>query len=229
MQKLRKRVLAVEVFSVAGDVLRDDGQFFYTEFFQLFCFGNKILHGAAAESAADVGNGAVGTAVVAPLRDLEVRGIFGGGEYAVAAERDGILVVKAGVACLGFSLGGGSCPDSVHDVVQTADAEHRVHLGEFGEDFLAVAFRQASGNDDRLQVSVLFEPCDVENVVYGFFFRAFDEGAGIDDDDIRFGVLGGDFVSRLDDLVKHDLGIQLVLGATEGNKTDFHRDLTVFQ
>ena len=45
---------------------------------------------------------------------------------------------------------------------------------------------------------------------------------GVDDDDVRVDVLGGKLVPRGHDLVQHDLGVQLVFGATEGNKADFH-------
>ena len=50
-----------------------------------------------------------------------------------------------------------------------------------------------------------------------------DEGAGIDDDDVRFGGIRGHGHAGLGEVTDHDLGIDQVLGATQGDEAYFDR------
>ena len=50
-----------------------------------------------------------------------------------------------------------------------------------------------------------------------------DEGAGIDDDDVRLGGIRGHGHPGLGQVADHDLGIDQVLGATEGDEAYFDR------
>ncbi len=62
----------------------------------------------------------------------------------------------------------------------------------------------------------------VEDGVDGFLLRGVDEGAGIDDEDIGFVGIGGDVHAAAGGVAEHDLGIDEVLGAAEGDHADLH-------
>ena len=227
MDQLGQGVAAVEVLAVAGGVLCHQGQLLDAQSVHILGLGDHVLHGAGAELTADGGDGAVGTAVVTALGDLEVGGVIGGGQHAVTAQADGVLVLEGAVLLLGgevlllalllYGL------DSLHDVVDTAHAQEGVHLGELLENLLAVALGETARDDDTLEGAVLLEPGLVQDVVDGLLLGALDEGAGgIDDDDVRVDILRGELVARGHHLVEHDLGVQLVLGTAEGDESDLH-------
>ena len=69
---------------------------------------------------------------------------------------------------------------------------------------------------------MLFEPGNVKDILDGLLLCAFDERAGVDDDNVRLDILGRDLISRGINFVQHNLGVQLILGTTERNKSDFH-------
>ncbi len=76
-QERRQLVLAVQVRSIAGDVLGDDQQLLHAGVGQLPGLFQQGLHGAAAVVAPQGGDHAVGAVVVAALGDPQV-GIPGG-------------------------------------------------------------------------------------------------------------------------------------------------------
>ena len=224
--QLGQGIAAVEILAVAGGILSNQRQLLDAQGVHVLGLGHHVLHGTGAELAADGGDGAVGAAVVTALGDLEVGGVVGGGEDAVAAQTDGVLVLKGAIllAC-GDVLALGLlfyCLDGVHDVVDTAYAEKSVHLGQLLQDLLAVALGETARDDDALQGAVLLEPGLVQDVVDGLLLGAFNEGAGVDDDDVCVDILRGQLVARGHHLVEHDLGIQLVLGTAEGDESDLH-------
>ena len=106
--------------------------------------------------------------------------------------------------------------------MDTAHAEKGVHLGQLLQDLLTVALGQTAGDDDALQGAVLLKPGLVQDVVDGLLLGALNEGAGVDDDDVRVDILRGQLVARGHHLMEHDLGIQLVLGTAKGNESDLH-------
>ena len=215
-QKLGELVFSVKIDTVASGVLSYDSQLLYPEIFKVLCLADEIVHGAGAEFSADVGNCTVGAAVVAALCDLQVRRMVGSGQNSVATQLHGVFVLVRGISlALGYSL------DRVHDVVDTADAQNRVNLGELLEDRVAIALGQTARDDDALQIFVFLEPTDVDNVVDGLLFCAFDEGAGVYNYNVCLGLLSGDLVSRLSHVVEHYLGVQLIFGTAERYKSYF--------
>ena len=52
-------------------------------------------------------------------------------------------------------------------------------------------------------------------------FGRVDEGAGIDDEDVGFGGVGGEFHPGGAKVPEHDFGIDEIFCATEGDQTDF--------
>ena len=135
----------------------------------------------------------------------------GSGQHAVAAELDFVLVEEGGVsASLFFNV-----LDSLDDLVDRADAENGIDLGKFLENRLAVALGHAARDDDALEAFVLLEPGNIENIVDSFLFCRLDEGAGVDDDDISLGLVGRDLVARVEKVMKHNLGVELIFRTAE--------------
>ena len=60
-----------------------------------------------------------------------------------------------------------------------------------------------------------------ENSGDAFGFGRVDEGAGIDDEDVGFGGVGGEFHAGGAKMAEHDFGIDEIFCATEGDQTDF--------
>ena len=137
---------------------------------------------------------------------------------------DAAVLLKGGVA-FAFLFPFRDRAHGVHDVVDAAYAQYGVHLRQFFKNLLPVAFRQASRDNDRLQMPVLFQPGDIQDIVNGFFFCTLNKRAGIDDDNVCVNVLRCDLISRLHDFMEHDLGVKLIFGATQRNKSDLHSTL----
>ena len=110
--------------------------------------------------------------------------------------------------------------------MNASDTQQRVDLGQFLEDLLAVSLGNTARDDDRLQIVVLFQPGNIQNVVDRLLLGALDKRTGIDDHNIRLRLLGRDLISRLQNLMQHNLCIQLILGTTQRHKSDFHKQET---
>ena len=166
--------------------------------------------------SADQGDRTIGTAVVAPLADLQIRAVFRRRQKAFAPEGRGLLVFKGDIFFPAFHRAKG-----VDDVRKTADAEKRVHLGQLFHHFFAIPFHKATGCYDMFTFSVFFQPCDVENIVNGLFLCTLDKAAGVDHNDLRLALVRCDLIPRVMQRTEHHLGVDKVLGAAEGDKADF--------
>ena len=111
--------------------------------------------------------------------------------------------------------------DGFDDAFDFAGADDRVYFGNLLENLVAVAFHQAAGDDEFFGGAEFFVLGHFEDGVDGFFLGGFDEAAGVDDQD--FGVVGArrQFVAFARENAHHDLAVDEVLGASEGDKTDF--------
>lgn len=120
--------------------------------------------------------------------------------------------------------------DDLGNLFDLVDAHEGVDFGkEFGK-FFAETLRQAAGNDQALSAVLGFaEFGGFENGVDTFFLGGVDEGAGVDDDDIGAGGVVGDFDTAFHERAEHDLGIDEVLGAAEGDEAHAHRLFVVFR
>ena len=97
------------------------------------------------ESAADAGDGAVGTAVVAALCDLEICKVFGGGDNTVACGLHLCNVLKGGILTLALNGFNG-----IDDFVKRADTDQRIDLRQLLKDLLTVTLCQTAGHNDAL-------------------------------------------------------------------------------
>ena len=69
---------------------------------------------------------------------------------------------------------------------------------------------------------VLLEPSYVENALDRLLLCAFNEAAGVDYNNVSLGLLGSYLVSRICNLVKHDLCVELVLRTAQRNESNLH-------
>ena len=162
-QQLGQHPPSVEVDAVIGRVLRDDHQFpnsLCGEFAGLLL---QLLHRDGDVAAADERNGAVAAFPVAALRDFQIGVVLRGGQAAFGGQRR--------------VLRGPQCAD---DAVPCAGAEVFVHLGNLGPQFVGVAFREASHDEQPFDLPGLLGRRRAQNHVDRLLLGVADESAGVD-------------------------------------------------
>ena len=177
-----------------------------------------LLQGPGAQRPPQGGDHAVGAAVGAPLRNLQVCRI---GRRRLHAGEVGIEH-EIGIPHIAELLG--SVPlfrQDFGDPGIFAGTDEDVHLGEFRPQFLLVALGKAPGNDQERAPGVVLPVGKVEDGVDALLLRLLDEGAGVDDDDIRFLLVGGDLVLFRRQAAEHHLGVHQVLRAAQADHADF--------
>ena len=92
--------------------------------------------------------------------------------------------------------------------------------GNLGADVIAVAFDQASGNDELLCTAGGFEASHFQDSVDRFLLGGVNEGAGIDDEDVGLPGIGGEAGAGLLQQAHHDFAIHQIFGAAEADKAD---------
>jgi len=127
--------------------------------------------------------------------------------------------VEGGV--VGVTAGAESCGGE--DGFEFSGAYDCIDFWDVLPDLIAVALDEASGDDDALGLSavLLFVLDHLEDGVDGLLLCGVDEAAGVDDDD--FGVFGtgcklGSVVVKQ---AHHDLGVDEIFGAAEGDEAYF--------
>src|SRR5207253_9390039 len=83
-----------------------------------------------------------------------------------------------------------------------------------------VALRQAARDHQRLAAAGLFELGVLEDGVDRFLLGLADEGAGIDEDDLRLARLLDERVPLVEQAAEHDLAVHPVLGAAEREEVE---------
>ena len=79
-----------------------------------------------------------------------------------------------------------------------------------------------------MHAAVALELRHLEDGVDRFFLGVVDEGARVDDDDVGVRGVGRDLVTRVARKAEHDLAVDEVLRATEGNEANFMQQLRSF-
>jgi hypothetical protein len=210
---LRQAVAQAEVFAVRSGVLADQGDFAGAGSGKIFRFAYHRFKSAAAELSAQLRNDAEGAGVIAAFRDFDVRGVLRSGEDA----RCQIVIEKrrrrhghdAHIPVNGFN-----------DALDFAGADDRVDFGNLLENLVAIAFDQASSNDQFFGRAEFFVFGHFQNGVDGFFLRGFDEAAGVDDQDVGFVGARGQFVAVMRQKAHHHLAIDEVFVAAQTDESD---------
>ena len=174
--------------------------------FEFLGFGDDVVDTARNLFPADERNGAVGAAAVAAFGNLQVGVVL---ESAQVHARQVLCI--ASLRCHDAHL--------LQKFARPVGAYPVIDFGKFLYEFIAVAARKATRNDQLLLVLLAVNLC--ENRVDGFLFRGFDKSAGVHQDVVRLGggVAGGKTgVQHLADQV---FRIDLVLGASKMNDKNF--------
>ncbi len=168
--------------------------------------------------AAELWNGAEGAAHVTALGDLHVRVRHPRREQA----RRGRIVEIAGRGRRRPVLAVGGLADEVDDALEAGGAQDGVDLRHLLQDLAAIALGEAAGDDQRAAGPALLELGQRENRVHGFFARAIDEGARVDDEAFRLLGALDDRMAGGGETAEHQLGVDLVLRTAQRGEVDFH-------
>ncbi len=119
-------------------------------------------------------------------------------------------------------MAGGGEAGGGQDAFELAGADDGVDLGDVFADLVAVALDEAAGDDDALGFAAvgLLVLDHLEDGVDGLLLGGVDEGAGVDDDDLGVGGVGGELCAVVVEEAHHDLGVDEVFGAAEGDEAD---------
>ena len=171
-QQLGEHPPAVEVDAVVGRVLRNDHQLpdaLRGQFAGLFL---QLLHRDGDVAAADERDGAVAALPVAAFGNLQVGIVLRGRQAAFGGQR---RVLRG--------------PQCTNDAVPRARSEIVVHLGNLGSQFVGVAFREASHDEQPFDLPGLLGRRGAQNHVYRLLLGVADESAGVDHHDLGVGAV----------------------------------------
>ena len=218
-EELAQPAAAVAVGAVPGDVLGDDQQLLHPALRQAPGLLQQGLEAPAAVPAPEVGDDAVGAAVVTALGDLQVGGIGGRGHQPRPVLHGVVNVPEVGGGVpLHHRLDGGD------DVGIAAGAQNPVHLGQLLQDLILVALGKAAGHQQLLQLAGVFQRGDGQNGVDGLTFGRVNKAAGVDHRHVGPLGLSGDGIARRPAQSHHLLGVHQILGTAQGYECNFQVD-----
>ena len=203
-------ILPVQFLAVAGGVLRHEDEL--GKLAQRRRLLHQLFHGIGAVPAADLGDEAVGAVVAAAVGDLQIAVMQGRGEDARALplppRMHGVDPLARVRALEGRKQG-----------VGIGAADKHVPFREGGEQFADVFFGQAAGDDQLFQLAAAAGVA-FDDRIDRLFARLVEEGAGIDDEHLRFGNVCRDPASLGTDEAEQPLGIDAVFIAAEGDHAE---------
>jgi hypothetical protein len=198
---------AVKVEAVVGGDLADQHQLLHPLGRQGVGLGHDRFDRAGALVAAQVGNDAEGTAVVAALRHFQIGHRLTGG--AVAGQ---VLIGHEGGrgAHLVHPLAGLHPLQHAHDVLVVAGAHDRLGLGEALEQLLLKVLGQAAGDDQLLALLR-----QLHQGAHRLLAGVLDEAAGVHHHHLGVGFIGAHAVAGLGQQAEHVLGVHPVFLAAQ--------------
>lgn len=216
------------VHAKVSGVLGDEIDFLHALGDEAFRFAHDGVLGAGTVLAANLWDDAEGAGVVAAFGDLDVGHVIwreaeaGGGVVGDVARLGGDGVERAvfgEVAFEGLANDGG-------DVGDLVEADKGIDFGKKAGEIFLESLGKATGDDDLLFFAggvFLAGVHGFDDGADGFVFGDIDEGAGIDDEGVSHLGIGHDRHTFILKVSEHDLGVDEVLGATEGNESDLSR------
>ena len=106
----------------------------------------------------------------------------------------------------------------VLDLVVAVRSDDRVNLGDLVQNLLTVALRHASGDNQRGAATLGLIPGHIQDRLNAFFLCGIDKAAGIDNDNVRLGLVVRHLVAMTGKLAEHALGIHKILVAAKRDK-----------
>ena len=216
LQQRRKHGLFVQIQAVFARILRDQDHFLDTARRQRLDLFHDFGHWAAFQVAADIGNRAIGTAVIASLGNLDI--------CIIPRRREQAVCIVARDLCRVVLLRPFAAQRLFHscdNLVLRGHAQKGVHFREVFRQFPAVSPGQTATHDERLELARFLILRHFQNRVDGFLLGAFDKPAGIHKDHIRFLRLRRKGIPRFPQLAEHQFRVYPVFRASEGNDAHF--------
>ena len=112
--------------------------------------------------------------------------------------------------------------EGADDVIDLAGAEDRIDFGNLRPQFLAVALGKAAGDHQPARPAVRLVLGHLEDGVDRLLLGRVDERTRVHHQHVGLGGLARDLVPGTFGKPQHHLGIDEVLGAAEGNQSNFH-------
>ena len=108
-----------------------------------------------------------------------------------------------------------------HDPIEFIRADKGIHFGDFLANIAAIAFHQATGDNQFASPADLLVFRHLEDGIDRFFLGGIDKAAGIHYQHFRLIGMGSQFVTFGHKLAHHDFTIDEIFGATQTDKTNF--------
>ena len=216
-QQVSQGRTAVQVQAVAGDVLSHHDELLHAGLGQVPGLFQDGLLGAAAELAPDVGDDAVGAAVVAALGDAQPGPVIGGADHTVGLRDGGVDVAK-----VGDGLAGLDAVNDLTDLLITPHADEAIHVGAETCHLVLLPLGHAAGDDDLLDLTGLLHLHQLFDFAHGLVPGLLKEAAGVHHHGVAVLRPQGHLVTGLVGLPDHLLAVDLILGTAKGNKSNFH-------
>ena len=214
---------AIQIHAVQRRLLGHQNELLHPLLCQLSRLVDQFLHGYAAVSPPHLGDNAVGTVLVAPFRDFQIRIMAAGGEHPLARMHRHIQRIHDhGMLPAQRFLNGFS------DIFIGSGSQHRIHLFDLLGDLLLVPLGKTSCHDQRLARAGFPVLRHLENGVDAFLLGIIDKAARVDDDHIRFRLIVRESVTAAAENPQHRLGIHQILVTSQGNKQYFHTNINSF-
>src|SRR5262249_17532864 len=140
------------------------------------------VNGTTAMRPPELGDYTEGAFMIAALRDLEKSSIRGSS----SESRSSVIVEVVWKTDILPTVGIRLLPlKNLGDLRNLTGPDEKVHLGQFLGQFLRISLREATSDDELLDLSFLFEPRGLNDGVDGLSFSGLDEAAGINQHNIR--------------------------------------------
>ncbi len=209
-QQRSQTAFAIQVHPVIGRILGHYDQLLHAPGHEPSGLFEHLLLGHRHVRPPDKRNGAVGTAPVTPLRDLQVGVMRRRGQHPF---RGGSTPLAAG--------------QRSHHGGEIACTEIVVHFGDLAPQLLGIPFAQATDHEEAVDRPLLLGLHETEDGIDRLLFRVAYEAACIDHHRPRIRPVGVEhhLVSRRSQLRHEVLGIHHVLGTTERNDIDLFRSV----
>ena len=214
-QQPRQAPLALEVGAPDAGVLADEHDLADAALHELADLGEDLVLAARVVAAADVGDRAEGAEAVAAVGDLDVgAGTLDGAQHVAGKGR------LAGRGRVGV-LEAEHRADDGDDAVLLVGADERGDLGELLVEGLSVARGDAAAHDDGAPADAVGRRLgEVEGGLDRLGGGGREERAGVDDRDVAVGGVRGLLEARGEQQRPHAVGVDLVLGAAQGDEED---------
>ena len=216
-QQRRQLLFAVQVDAVAGDILGDDDALLHHGVSQMLRLRQHVLHAAAAVSAPQGGDHAVGAAVVAALGDAQVGIVPRRSQHPVEFVDHPVDIGKAPGRTAGHHF-----RERRDDLTVAAGAHDAVHLRQLVQYLLLVALGQAPRHQYLAHLSLGLQRRHGQYGVDRLLLGAVDKPAGVDDHRVRTGGCLQQRIPRIAAQSHHLLCVHQILGTAKGNKCNLH-------